>query len=123
MKRKIFAALLVIASGTAGAAIAESTMPAWQDPAFVMEEIIVTAPRVAEQTTLEWQEAGYIMEEVVVTAARPAVESRRARRFELPHRRIARSISPAVRAAWFSRALIHRAGQLDLQIDSLAVTP
>jgi len=52
----------IFALSTATASSATEVVPAWQEPGFVMEEIVVTAVRPA------WQHAGFIMEEVVVTA-------------------------------------------------------
>ena len=52
----------IFALSTATASSATEVVPAWQEPGFVMEEIVVTAVIPA------WQGAGFVMEEVVVTA-------------------------------------------------------
>jgi len=46
---------------------ATEVVPAWQEPGFVMEEIIVTAS-IDKVVLAAWQEAGFVMEEVVATA-------------------------------------------------------
>jgi hypothetical protein len=53
----------------AGSGIAGEAPLAWQNPGFVMEEVIVTAPAPADPAELAWQQADYVMEEVVVTAS------------------------------------------------------
>ena len=51
---------------------AAAEVPAWQEPGFVMEEIVVTATRPA------WQSANFVLEEVVVTATAADVAAARA---------------------------------------------
>ena len=51
---------------------AAAEVPAWQEPGFVMEEIVVTATRPA------WQTANFVLEEVVVTATAADVAAARA---------------------------------------------
>jgi len=53
---------------------ATAEVPAWQEPGFVMEEIVVTATRPA------WQTADFVLEEVVVTATAADVAAARAAR-------------------------------------------
>lgn len=52
---------------TAAASSATVVVPAWQEPGFVMEEVVATA--IAGKVVLPaWQEPGFVMEEVVATA-------------------------------------------------------
>jgi hypothetical protein len=69
----------MIAAGAAGQAAADGATPAWQEPGYVMDEVVVSAPRIVPA----WQEPGFVMEEVVVTAsARIADNDRAASRSE-----------------------------------------
>ena len=52
---------------TATVSSANAAMPAWQEPGFVMEEVVVTAI-VRKAVLSAWQEPGFVMEEVVATA-------------------------------------------------------
>jgi len=70
--------LTALAGTAAHAADEEISKPAWQNPDYVMEVVVVTAPRPSalaptgptEETTLAWQEPGYVQEVVVVKASR-----------------------------------------------------
>ncbi len=66
MKGWIVAATAVFSCSAITASAAQAASPAWQDPDFVMEEVVVSAVRLA------WQKPGFVMEEVVVTAIAPA---------------------------------------------------
>lgn len=79
MKLKLVATALFALTATANLAGANDTIAAWQEAGYVMEEVIVTAPRVAVQPMLAWQEPGYVMEEVIATAARGERPQTRAR--------------------------------------------
>lgn len=70
MSARIIATLIGFAA-IATNARAEQT-PAWQEPGYVMEEVVVTARAPEPPVTPAWQEPGYVMEEVVVTAPMPA---------------------------------------------------
>ena len=59
----IAAALLI--SIQAGA---EESVPAWREAAFVMEEVVATAPRTNADFMHAWQQPGFVMEEIVVSA-------------------------------------------------------
>ncbi len=121
MKPNAIAAVLVALAGTMNLAVADSTDPAWQETGFVMEEVIVTAPR-AIAATLAWQEPGYVMEEVVTTASRAEAMQTQARvrdyrprrSFAMPGRALIRRLTPE---------LIRRASQLEIQLDPLATAP
>jgi hypothetical protein len=63
-----------------------ATTPAWQEPGYVMDVVIVTAPRPTSTTAAEtaetsgdvalaWQEPGYVEDVVVVTASRREVRA------------------------------------------------
>lgn len=85
MKTRPIATLSALSLGAlAGvSARAEDTVAelAWQQPGYVMEVVVVTAPRpkapVVEarnfDATLAWQQPGYVEEVVVVRASRSAV--------------------------------------------------
>ena len=47
MKLKTLALLTAFSLCAAEAAVAESSVPAWQEPGFVMEEVVVTLPAAA----------------------------------------------------------------------------
>jgi len=47
---------------------AAEVVPAWQEPGFVMEEVVVTAT-LARDVVPAWQQAGFVIEEVVATAS------------------------------------------------------
>ena len=66
MKGWIVAATAVFSFSAATVSTTQAALPAWQEPDFVMEEVVVSAARPA------WQAPGFVMEEVVVTAVRPA---------------------------------------------------
>ena len=57
---------LITVSG-ASASAATEVLPAWQEPGFVMEEVVVTAT-IENAVLPAWQEAGFVMDEVVATA-------------------------------------------------------
>jgi hypothetical protein len=75
MNVRIVASVAIIAAGAAGQAAADVVTPAWQEPGYVMDEVIVSAPRIVPA----WQEPGFVMEEVVVTAPATAVADDSAR--------------------------------------------
>ncbi len=62
----IVAATAALSLSAATMSTTQAAVPAWQDPDFVMEEVVVSAVRPA------WQAPGFVMEEVVVTATVPA---------------------------------------------------
>ena len=75
------ALMLAAFAGTQAAAEERDAELAWQQPGYVMEVVVVTAPRpknagVAESTadaTLAWQQPGYTQEVVIVRASRREV--------------------------------------------------
>jgi hypothetical protein len=69
MNVRIVASVAVIAAAAAGQAAADVVTPAWQEPGYVMDEVVVSSPRIVPA----WQEPGFVMEEVVVTAPARAV--------------------------------------------------
>jgi len=83
MKAWLFALPALITLTTATAAV-----PAWQEPGFVMEEIIVTATRPA------WQTADFVLEEVVVTATAADVAAARAARAQRHERTKLAQLTP-----------------------------
>lgn len=122
MKSKIIAASFVTLLGFANLAAANSNVPAWQEPGFVMEEVVATAPRVADAPALAWQEPGYVMEEVVATAQQIEIPEAQVRtRSHLPRYRLATPMRPLIRR--LTSELVRRAGQLDVQFDPLTVAP
>ena len=63
----LVAVTALITLSAASASSATEVVPAWQEPGFVMEEVVVAAS--LEPTVLPaWQQADFVMEEVVVTA-------------------------------------------------------
>lgn len=58
----IVTATAVLSLSAATGSTTQASVPAWQVPDFVMEEVVVSAVRPA------WQAPGFVMEEVVVTA-------------------------------------------------------
>ena len=66
MKGWIVAATAVVSFSAITANASQGAVPAWQEPEFVMEEVVVSAVRPA------WQAPDFVMEEVVVTASIPA---------------------------------------------------
>lgn len=122
MKLKTTAVALFATLTTAGLAAA-SEVPAWQEPGFVMEEVVATAPRVKESPTLAWQEPGYVMEEVVATASRSeAIRTVAANRSEARSRR-ARSLAARALILHMTSDLVRRAGKLDVHFDVFSSTP
>lgn len=98
-----------------------SAIPAWQEPGFVMEEVIATAPRTSTKTTPAWEQPGYVMEEVIVTA--PGIDPddlRAAIRERLLSKPFAGNVAPLARPG---RTLIRHAGQFDAKLDLLSVAP
>ncbi len=70
--RDIVIVTTLLLSATAHGSEIQAT-PAWQEPSFVMEEVVATAPLPADPQALAWQEPGFVMEEVVATANRSEV--------------------------------------------------
>ena len=70
--RDIAIVTTLLLSATAFGSEIQAT-PAWQEPGFVMEEVVATAPLPANSQALAWQEPGFVMEEVVATANRGEV--------------------------------------------------
>ena len=72
MKTRLIAALtalgLVAALASTARADTSAGTLAWQEPGYVMEVVMVSAPRSA--TVPAYAEPGYVMEVVVVTASR-----------------------------------------------------
>ena len=77
----IVAATAVFSLSAATVNTTQAAVPAWQEPDFLMEEVVVSAVRPAWQrpefvmeevvvmaTLPAWQEPGFVMEEVVATA-------------------------------------------------------
>ena len=62
----IVAVTAVVSLSAATVSTTQAAVPAWQEPDFVMEEVVVSAVRPA------WHAPGFVMEEIVVTAVRPA---------------------------------------------------
>lgn len=67
MNAWLVAVTALITVSAASASSATEVVPAWQEPGFVMEEIVVTA-RVEQAVIPAWQQADFVMEEVVVIA-------------------------------------------------------
>ncbi len=86
----IVAATAVFSLSAATANTTQAAMPAWQEPDFIMEEVVVSAVRPA------WQLPGFVMEEVVVTATAADVDN--AWRAQL-HRRARILVAQLVREA------------------------
>ncbi len=123
MKSKVITATCLTLLATAHVATAAGAVPAWQEPGFVMEEVIATAPRVTETATPAWQEPGYVMEEVVVTAPRSEASWAQAHPSGLlpRHHAITAAMRPLIRhLAW---ELVRRSGKLDIQFDPLTIAP
>jgi hypothetical protein len=74
MKTCLVAAPALLILATSPAISASDVVPAWQEPGFVMEEIVVTAIRPA------WQRVDFVMEELVATATAEDVAGARAER-------------------------------------------
>ena len=70
MNAKLIPGLLALTltafAGTAAHADEDQVTPAWQEPGYVMEVVIATAPRV----TLATEPSDYVGEVVIVTASR-----------------------------------------------------
>ena len=83
MKTGLFTTLsavtLILSAATAVQADDTGGTLEWQQPGYVMDVIIVTAPRpalptvTAEAATLAWQEPDYVTEVVIVQASRAEV--------------------------------------------------
>lgn len=67
MKGWIVAATAVFSFSVVTVSMAQSAVPAWQEPDFVMEEVVVAAT-VEKAVLPAWQRPGFVMEEVVATA-------------------------------------------------------
>ena len=65
MNNTMIAAIVTALFSTAGMAQTGYGDPAWKEPGFVMEEVVVTAKAPSDPA---WQESGFVMEEVVVKA-------------------------------------------------------
>lgn len=65
----LFALTLTAFTGTTAQAEEGQAKPAWQEPGYVMEVVIATAPRV----TLASEQTDYVGEVVIVTASRSEV--------------------------------------------------
>ena len=63
----VMAVTALFTLSTASVISANEVVPAWQEPGFVMEEIVVTAS-IEQAVVPAWQEPGFVMEEVIVTA-------------------------------------------------------
>ena len=63
----LIAVTALFSLSTASASSATEVVPAWQEPGFVMEEVVVTAT-IETAVLPAWQQPGYVMEEVVATA-------------------------------------------------------
>lgn len=77
----VIAVTTLLALSTATVTSATEVVPAWQEPGFVMEEIVVTA-RIAQAVAPAWQEPGFVMEEVIVTATAEDVAEARQKRLQ-----------------------------------------
>lgn len=87
MKTRKFATLTALTlsafAGTSALAEDSGVVLEWQQPGYVMEVVIVTAPRptitqdnaedATGEVTLAWQQAGYVEEVVIVRANRSEV--------------------------------------------------
>jgi len=85
MKTRLIATLstlsLAALAGASAKAEDAANELAWQQPGYVMEVVVVTAPRLkapvaaaeTSDATLAWQQPGYIQEVVVATASRSEV--------------------------------------------------
>lgn len=93
MNARPLVALTALALTLAGATAAradQDSLPAWQEPGYVMEVVIAKAKRPGAAptsepiaaTTLAWQEPGYVEEIVVVKASRSEALRRAAGRRE-----------------------------------------
>jgi len=79
---------LSVFCASVGSADEGEALLAWQEPGYVMEVVIATAPRpkmateaeAGEAATLAWQEPGYVEEVVIVTASRSEALQRQAAR-------------------------------------------
>lgn len=69
MKGWIVAATAVFSLSAVTANTTQAAVPAWQEPDFIMEEVVVSAVRPA------WQLPGFVMEEVVATATAADVDN------------------------------------------------
>jgi hypothetical protein len=91
MKTRLFTTLTALTlsafAGTSAFAEESGVTLEWQQPGYVMDVVVVTAPRpatiaqdvaiaqdeaqsVTDEATPAWQEAGYVQEVVIVTASR-----------------------------------------------------
>jgi hypothetical protein len=85
----LFALTLTAFAGTTAQAGESQATLAWQEPGYVMEVVIATAPRV----TLASEQPGYVEEVVVVTASRSEMLAAR------------REVLAAVAADWLNRPI------------------
>ena len=63
----LIAVTALFSLSTASASSTTEVVPAWQEPGFVMEEVVVTAV-IGQAALPAWQESGFVMEEVIATA-------------------------------------------------------